>query len=86
MICVANLNPAVAVELGLKGEETGVVVMAAPRGTYAARVVSVGDIILEINGTKVNSPDDVDAAMKVAQEGINLTIKNNGRISRIILR
>ncbi len=85
-VVVANLNPAVAVELGLKGEETGVVVMAAPRGTYAARVVSVGDIILEINGTKVNSPDDVDAAMKVAQEGINLTIKNNGRTSRIILR
>ncbi len=83
---VANFNPAVSVELGLKGEEQGVVVISAPRGTYAARAVSPGDILLEINGKMIEKPEDVDGAFTDATSGVNMTIKSGGRISRIMMR
>ncbi|MGH1456771.1 MAG: Do family serine endopeptidase [Alphaproteobacteria bacterium] len=83
---IANLNPAVAVELGLKGEDSGVVVIETPRGSYAARAVTSGDIILEINGQKIESPEDVDTAFENSESGASLIIKRGGRVSRIFMR
>ncbi len=83
---VANLNPAVAVELGLKGEGSGVVVMETPRNSYAARAVAPGDILLEINGKEIKSPADVDKAFKNSENGASLTLKRGGRISRLFMR
>lgn len=84
---VANLNPAVSYELGLKGEESGVVVIDAPRTSFAARAVSVGDIILEINGQAIRKPTDIDEVMdQNTSQGVKLVIKRGGRISRIFMR
>ncbi|HRQ61991.1 MAG TPA: serine protease, partial [Alphaproteobacteria bacterium] len=49
---VANLNPALALELGLD-EESGVVVMEAARGSIASRLVRPGDIIAGIGQFEV---------------------------------
>ena len=49
---VANLNPAVSVELGLNGEENGVVVLQGPGGFFFGRTIMPGDILVEINGKK----------------------------------
>jgi Do/DeqQ family serine protease len=85
-VVVANLNPAVSVELGLKGEDHGVVVMRVPRGTYAARAVAPGDILIEVNDNKIKSPEDLDVAFKSLKGGVNMTIKRGGRISRLMMR
>lgn len=53
---VANLNPALAEELGLDFNENGVVIMRIQRRTLAERVnFRPGDIILEINGHAVDT-------------------------------
>lgn len=84
---VANINPAVALELDLDMEETGVVVMEVPRGTYASRAVRPGDIILEVMGQKISAPADIDSAFqKSAQQGAAITIKRGKRVSRIFIR
>ena len=83
---IANLNPAVSIELGLRGEEQGVVVVSAPRGTYAARAVSSGDIFIEINGQKIQKTSDVVSALKdLTGRGLSMIVKRDGRISRIYM-
>lgn len=82
---IANLNPAVANELGLAGEESGVVVMDVERGGYARRVVGIGDILLEINGVTIEKVGDVKKGMKAAQ-GLSLVVKSNGRVRRVVVR
>lgn len=85
---VARINPAVAVETGLDAdEEEGVVIIAAPQGSYAARVVRPGDIVLEANGQKVTTPKDLEKALsRQTNQGIALTIKSQGRTRRIVMR
>lgn len=83
---IANMNPAVAVELGLNTDEQGVVVLSAPRGTPAGRVVSPGDVILEINGREIKTSKDVEKALAASSRGLSLTLKSAGRIQRIVIR
>ncbi len=85
-VTIANLNPAVSIELGLAGEEEGVVVMSAPiRGFF--RTVNTGDILMEVNGRKINKPEDVEKALKAPKSnGPYLVIKSGGRVSRLYLR
>ncbi len=84
---IANLNPAVAVEMGINADELGVVVMKAPRGTRAYRVLSPGDILLEINGRNIEGVGDVEKALKSsAGQGTSLVLKSRGRLQRIVIR
>ena len=85
-VVVSNLNPAVSVELGLAGEEEGVVVMQAPRIGFF-RTVSAGDILMEINGRKISKTSDVEVALAAPRNsGPYLIVKSNGRINRLYLR
>lgn len=83
---IANLNPAVMMELGLAEDEQGVVITNAPRGTQAGRVVTPGDILLTINGEEVGTVEDAKKALARASNGWGLTIKSNGRIRQIVMR
>ena len=87
-ITVANLNPAVAVELGIAStEEEAVIVMKAPRGSQGARFVKEADLILEINGKEIENVKDIDRALKRANGTIfALTLNRNGSIQQINLR
>lgn len=82
---IANLNPAVALELGVEDKALGVVVVSAPRGTYASRVVAPGDILLEINGKDIKSVADVEKAA-ASGRGISLVKNTQGRIQRVVVR
>lgn len=85
-VTIANLNPAVSIELGLMGEEEGVVVIDAPRRGFF-RTVNPGDILMEVNGRKIDQPLDVEKALKAERtNGPYLVIKSGGRISRLYLR
>lgn len=85
---VENMNPAVGVELGLFGkEDEGVVVTEVKPGTQAARIVSVGDLLIEINGTAIKRTGDVEKALKdSAQQGLALTMRSRGQMRKIIIR
>ena len=83
---IFNINPAVAVELGILGEEGGVVVYEAPAGTQSSRVVSPGDILLNINGREIKTVEDVKTAVAGAARGASLTINSHGRIRQIHVR
>ena len=85
-VVVANLNPAVSVELGLTGEDIGVVVLQGPSGFFFGRTIMPGDILVEINGRKILQPSDVEAALNLSSKGIQLLIKRGGRATRLYLR
>lgn len=83
---VANLNPAVSVELGLKGEESGVVIIRTPQNFGFFRVLEAGDILLDVNGRKIEDPRDVEIGMKNSNpRTATLTIRRNGRTSRLVV-
>ena len=63
-LLVANLSPAVAEELGLASEATGVVALDV-KGGPAVRLFKKGDVILEINGEAVT---DVKALLVTSAE------------------
>jgi Do/DeqQ family serine protease len=82
---IANINPAVAVQLGLDEEEQGVAVLKLEQGSTAQRFISPGDILLEINGQKISKPADAEKALKPGQ-GIGLVVKSRGAIRKIVIR
>ncbi len=85
---LANINPALEVELGLKGEDTGIVVSKVQNGSIAARLVSVGDIIVAINRTALKSPLDAQKLLdSSAPRGTwALTIRSKGQERTIVVR
>ena len=84
---ISNMNPAVAIELGLDSNALGVVVTGLKRGTSATRIVSVGDLLLEINGQEIKDVDDVEKALsRPTKNGLSLIIKSAGRVQQILIR
>ena len=80
---VANLNPALAVELGLDPEDQGVIVT----DTVSRRIVTIGDIIREINGQTIKTVKDVETTLKKpSPRGWQLIIESNGQKRQILIR
>ncbi len=82
---LANINPAVEVELGLKDEDKGVVVTKIDKNSIARRVVLVGDVILSINDTPVKTTADVQKAFDSAQAW-TMKFRSKGQIRSITAR
>ncbi len=84
---VANLNPAVAIELGLPDDAHGVVVVRSPSMAFSAGAFRVGDVVLEVNGKKIENVSDVDSALIAErQQGPYLVLKRNGRVTSLYVR
>ncbi len=76
---VANLNPALAEELGREYVEPSVIVLEVVRGSIASRFVRPGDIIWAVNDESVKSVRDL---MRLATEESApwaLTLNRNGQ-------
>lgn len=84
---VVNMNPAVASELDMQGEEGTVVVLDVERASPASRLLAKGDVLLEINGSKIKDSRDVEKALK-AGDGRSLAFTKNtgGRVQKIVIR
>jgi len=84
---VGNLNPRLAVELGLSTEREGVVVIKTGQ-RRAGRFIQAGDIILAVNDDKIDSIDDLQKALRQAAErGVfDIALERDGRTSRIVIR
>jgi serine protease Do len=85
---VANINPAVEVELGLKNTPPkGVVVTAVTPNTLSARVVNVGDVILAINGNRIIGADQVQKEMEhMTRQGWILKVISGGQERTLMVR
>ena len=78
---VANLNPALAEELGREPpDEAWVIVLKVAANSIAARLgVQPGDLIWDINERPVKSVDQVTAALNEPVRGWDITINRNGQ-------
>ncbi|MGL4495432.1 MAG: Do family serine endopeptidase [Beijerinckiaceae bacterium] len=78
---LANLSPAVAEEVSLDADAEGVVVAQVDPNTTAAEIgLQKGDIVLAVNGQKIQSPRDVE---KMTRERFGLwrvTINRGGQV------
>ncbi len=79
---VVNLSPAVAEEMGLIEWKPGVGVVEVKAGSYAARFLRAGDMVIAINGQEVKSVSDLKkritagvTSMSVGREGMVSTVQ-----------
>ena len=78
---IANLSPAVAEELQLDVDATGVVITALEEDAAAAMAgFRPGDVILEVNGEKVGRTGDLERLTKVPQRAWQVAVRRNGRV------
>lgn len=77
---VANLNPALAEELGREYEEPGVIVLNLSGNSIAARLgLRPGDMILGVNETAVKSVADLQRALGASVKGWAVTLNRDGQ-------
>jgi len=77
---VANLSPAVSLELGLPGDKTGVVITAIARNSPAAQSrLRPGDILRELNGVALANTRELDEAMRQRLRAWQLVVEREGR-------
>ncbi|NCC21044.1 MAG: Do family serine endopeptidase [Alphaproteobacteria bacterium] len=82
---IANVNPAVAFELGLR-EESGVVVTKVDPRSPAVRLVQRGDVIVEINDLSVKNVKDAARILDRGGYSIDLVLSRGGQVRRVMLR
>jgi serine protease Do len=77
---VANMNPALAEEMGLESADPGVTVVKVRPGTIAARLqFQPGDMILRVNNRPVASVADLKAQLtEMPQKGWAITVRRGG--------
>lgn len=77
---VANLNPALAEELGREYEEPGVIVLNLSGNSIAARLgLRPGDMILGVNETAVKSVADLQRGLGGSVKGWAVTLNRDGQ-------
>ncbi len=84
---VANLSPAYADELGIS-DMTGVVVLGAQRRSIARRYnFRPGDIIVEVNGAKIDTVATLDAELQQGEmQGWRIVVKRAGSLYTLEVR
>lgn len=80
----ANLSPAVADELGLPADITGVVISKVEKGP-AQRFFKRGDIVLEVNGVEVGSVAALQEAIAEERAVWRIAINRGGRVVKIAI-
>jgi S1-C subfamily serine protease len=82
---VANLSPAVAEDVGVAQDLTGVVVTAVSDAP-AAQYFQKGDIIIGINDTQVKSVSDLREAVSLKTRRWGILISRKGRTFELQIR
>jgi len=80
----ANLSPAVADELNLPADAQGVVVYKVDKGP-AVRFFKPGDVILEVNGAKIDSVDALTTALADETNMWRVAINRGGRVLKLAI-
>ncbi len=84
---VMNLSPAVAEELRMYNEFSGVVIADIQARSTAAYVgFKPGDIVVEVNGVEVENTKDLASLTRKRQRVWNITFKRDGQLRQVSLR
>ncbi|MDR3439250.1 Do family serine endopeptidase [Telmatospirillum sp.] len=76
---VANMNPALAEEMGLSGVEPGVTIIQVKRGTIANHLqFQPGDAVVKLNGRTIGSVADLKAIVGASAKSWAITIRRSG--------
>jgi Do/DeqQ family serine protease len=78
----ANVSPAVADELGLPADTQGVAVTKI-QGGPAQRFFKRGDIVLEINGTAIDTVETLREALTVDARQWRIAVNRGGRVLKL---
>ncbi|HEY6979439.1 Do family serine endopeptidase [Reyranella sp.] len=81
---VVNLSPAVAEEMGLIEWRPGVAVTEVQQGSYAARFIKPGDMVIAVNGKEVHSVAELKG--RIASGVASLSLGREGMVSTIQFR
>ena len=85
-VTVANASPAVIEDYSLEGVTDGVVVVDVETNSIAESVgMQKNDIVVEINDTKISTPQDLSRAAGAKASYWRLIIKRRGELIRTIL-
>ena len=77
---VANLNPALATEIGIDSDAQGVIVLSIARNSPSARYgFRVGDVILEIEGKSIGFVRELEKIIRQPYNGWRLKLRRGGR-------
>jgi serine protease Do len=80
-VTVANLSPALAAELDIQGADSGVIIL---KGTGFG--VLPGDIILEVNGTKIDSTAALEKLLAKPARRWQMTIARDGVVMALTVQ
>jgi Do/DeqQ family serine protease len=81
---VANINPAMAEEMGINDGTSGIIIAKIKRGGVAMRVgLRPGDILLKLNGQAVPEVKDLLPQLKSDSRSWRITVKRDKRVLTI---
>ncbi len=83
---VANLSPALAIELGLSTMLTGVIVLRVERGPASRLGVRPGDIVIEVADQRIETTESLDAVLAAPRSQWPIAINRDGQIMRVVVR
>jgi serine protease Do len=84
---VENLSPATADDFNFDSNAKGVVVVSTAPGTPADGYgFQHGDIVVEMNGTRINRVGDLTRALEAAQGGWSMVVNRGGRQMQLSVR
>lgn len=84
---VVNINPAVATEIStLNQNDKGVVIMRLEPGSVAGRFLTIGDIVVKVNGVNINAVPDLKRALTQQSNAFALVINRQGQMQQIVIR
>jgi serine protease Do len=83
-LVVANLSPAVAEELGVPQNRTGVVALEV-KGAPAARFFRKGDQVLEVNGVAIESVATLQKTLEAGDSFWQIAVRRGGRVLRLTI-
>jgi Do/DeqQ family serine protease len=84
---VSNLGPRLARQFGIRAGTNGVVITEVNSNSPADRFgFQPGDIIREVNGSKIAKPQELANAAEVRSRWWKFTLERNGQIIRQVLR
>jgi len=83
---VANLSPALADELAMSTDATGVIVLKAGRGSVAARLgLRPHDVILSINGTDVDSVSTLRKLLDRGSDRWQIALRRGDKVLSLVV-
>jgi serine protease Do len=84
---VENLSPATADDFNFDSDAKGVVVVSTASGTPADGYgFQHGDIVVEVNGTRINRVGDLTRALEAAQGRWSMVVNRGGRQMQLSVR